>query len=41
MMQNAVNANAYFSKPGIRTISGLDILAKIIDPSLSNSSAGN
>ena len=28
----AVNANAYFSKPGIRTITGLDILAKIIDP---------
>jgi hypothetical protein len=32
MMQNAVNANAYFSKPGIRTITRLDILAKIIDP---------
>src|SRR5215212_188168 len=28
----AVNANAYFSKPGIRTITGLEILAKIIDP---------
>jgi iron complex transport system substrate-binding protein len=29
---NAVNANAYFSNPGIRTITGLEILAKIIDP---------
>ncbi len=28
----AVNANAYFSKPGPRTIIGLEILAKIIDP---------
>ncbi len=28
----AVNANAYFSKPGPRTITGLAILAKIIDP---------
>ena len=28
----AVNANAYFSKPGPRTIMGLEILAKIIDP---------
>jgi iron complex transport system substrate-binding protein len=28
----AVNANAYFSKPGPRTITGLEILAKIIDP---------
>jgi iron complex transport system substrate-binding protein len=29
-----VNANAYFSKPGPRTIIGLEILAKIINPSL-------
>jgi iron complex transport system substrate-binding protein len=28
----AVNANAYFSKPGPRTLIGLEILAKIIDP---------
>ncbi len=28
----AVDANAYFSKPGPRTITGLEILAKIIDP---------
>jgi iron complex transport system substrate-binding protein len=28
----AVNANEYFSKPGPRTISGLEILAKIIHP---------
>jgi iron complex transport system substrate-binding protein len=28
----AVNANAYFSKPGPRTIIGLEIMAKIIDP---------
>jgi iron complex transport system substrate-binding protein len=28
----AVNANAYFSKPGPRTITGLEILAKIIEP---------
>lgn len=28
----AVNANAYFSKPGPRTITGLEILAKIIHP---------
>jgi iron complex transport system substrate-binding protein len=28
----AVNANAYFSKPGPRIITGLEILAKIIDP---------
>jgi iron complex transport system substrate-binding protein len=28
----AVNANEYFSKPGPRTITGLEILAKIIDP---------
>ena len=28
-----VNANAYFSKPGPRTITGLEILAKIINPS--------
>jgi iron complex transport system substrate-binding protein len=27
-----VNAGAYFSKPGPRTITGLEILAKIIDP---------
>ena len=29
-----VNANAYFSKPGPRTIVGLEILAKIINPRL-------
>jgi iron complex transport system substrate-binding protein len=29
----AVNANAYFSKPGPRTIIGLEIIAKIINPS--------
>jgi iron complex transport system substrate-binding protein len=29
-----VNANAYFSKPGPRTIIGLEILAKIINPRL-------
>src|SRR5579875_808456 len=28
----AVNANEYFSKPGPRTIAGLEILAKIINP---------
>lgn len=28
----AVNANAYFSKPGPRTVTGLAILAKIINP---------
>jgi iron complex transport system substrate-binding protein len=28
----AVNAGAYFSKPGPRTITGLELLAKIIDP---------
>ncbi len=28
----AVNANEYFSKPGPRTITGLEILAKIINP---------
>ena len=28
----AVNAGAYFSKPGPRTIIGLEVLAKIIDP---------
>jgi iron complex transport system substrate-binding protein len=28
----AVNAGAYFSKPGPRTITGLEIIAKIIDP---------
>jgi iron complex transport system substrate-binding protein len=28
----AVNAGAYFSKPGPRTITGLEVLAKIIDP---------
>jgi iron complex transport system substrate-binding protein len=28
----AVNANAYFSKPGPRTITGLEILAQIINP---------
>jgi iron complex transport system substrate-binding protein len=28
----AVNANEYFSKPGPRTITGLEILAKILHP---------
>ena len=28
----AVNATDYFSKPGPRTITGLEILAKIINP---------
>jgi iron complex transport system substrate-binding protein len=28
----AVDANSYFSKPSIRTITGLEILAKIIHP---------
>jgi iron complex transport system substrate-binding protein len=28
----AVNATEYFSKPGPRTITGLEILAKIINP---------
>ena len=28
----AVNANAYFSKPGPRTVTGLEILTKIIYP---------
>ena len=28
----AVNANAYFSKPGPRTVAGLEILAKILHP---------
>jgi iron complex transport system substrate-binding protein len=27
-----VNAGAYFSKPGPRTITGLEIIAKILDP---------
>jgi len=31
----AVNANAYFSKPGPRTIAGLEILAKILHPEVS------
>jgi iron complex transport system substrate-binding protein len=30
----AVNANEYFSKPGPRTVAGLEILAKIIHPEL-------
>lgn len=29
----AVDANSYFSKPSIRTVTGLEILAKIIQPS--------
>ncbi len=29
----AVDANSYFSKPSIRTITGIEILAKIIHPS--------
>ncbi|MFB5613228.1 MAG: ABC transporter substrate-binding protein, partial [Nitrosarchaeum sp.] len=28
----AVDANSYFSKPSIRTITGLEVLAKIIQP---------
>lgn len=31
----AVNANAYFSKPGPRTITGLEIMAKIVHPEAS------
>jgi iron complex transport system substrate-binding protein len=31
----AVNANAYFSKPGPRTVAGLEILAKILHPKAS------
>jgi len=31
----AVNANAYFSKPGPRTIIGLEIMAKILHPEVS------
>jgi iron complex transport system substrate-binding protein len=31
----AVNANAYFSKPGPRTVVGLEILAKILHPKAS------
>jgi iron complex transport system substrate-binding protein len=30
----AVDANSYFSKPSIRTITGLEILAKIIQPKI-------
>ncbi len=30
----AVDANSYFSKPSIRTITGLEILAKIIHPQM-------
>lgn len=28
----AVNAGEYFSKPGPRTITGLEVLANILDP---------
>ena len=28
----AVDANSYFSKPSLRTITGIEILAKIIHP---------
>jgi len=28
----AVDANSYFSKPSIRTITGLEIIAKMINP---------
>jgi iron complex transport system substrate-binding protein len=31
----AVNANAYFSKPGPRTVAGLEIIAKIVHPEAS------
>jgi iron complex transport system substrate-binding protein len=31
----AVNANAYFSKPGPRTVVGLEILARILHPEAS------
>jgi len=30
----AVDANSYFSKPSIRTVTGLEILAKIIHPEI-------
>jgi len=30
----AVDANSFFSKPSIRTITGLEILAKIIQPTI-------
>ena len=30
----AVDANSYFSKPSVRTITGLEILAKIIHPEI-------
>ena len=30
----AVDANSYFSKPGPRTVTGIEILAKIIHPEL-------
>ena len=30
----AVDANSYFSKPSFRTITGIEILAKIIHPEI-------
>ena len=30
----AVDANSYFSKPSIRTITGIEILGKIIHPEI-------
>ncbi len=30
----AVDANSYFSKPSIRTVTGLEILSKIIHPEI-------
>jgi iron complex transport system substrate-binding protein len=30
----AVDANSYFSKPSLRTITGIEILAKIIHPDI-------
>ena len=30
----AVDANSYFSKPSLRTITGIEILAKIIHPKI-------
>ena len=30
----AVDANSYFSKPSIRTVTGIEILAKILHPKI-------
>ena len=37
----AVNANAYFSKPGPRTVIGLEIMAKILHPETSQQHQGS